>query len=116
MKWCRIFRACVLGGLLLLTAQITVASQLRVDKAGQMVICTGIGPVTVYVDDEGQPTGPPHICPDCLQALLGHLPTQTPEAARRVESAPLRWLDSAVLQASRQIPTPPARGPPVFVI
>ena len=36
---------------------------------GQMVICTGTGPVVVYIDDEGQPTAAPHICPDCVLAF-----------------------------------------------
>ncbi|UWQ92788.1 hypothetical protein QEZ52_08660 [Aliisedimentitalea scapharcae] len=40
------------------------------DATGQMVICTGTGPEIVYVDAEGQPTSPPHICPECVQNLM----------------------------------------------
>ena len=72
--------------------------------AGQMVICTGTGPLVVYTDAEGRPVPPPHICPDCVMqpldavaampALL--LPVQlaaspaarTPEPARPRGSAP----------------------------
>lgn len=36
---------------------------------GQMVICTGAGPTTVYTDADGAPTDAPHICPDCILAF-----------------------------------------------
>lgn len=39
------------------------------EATGQMVICTGVGTVVVYVDDMGQPTSAPHICPDCMLAF-----------------------------------------------
>ncbi|SLN59071.1 hypothetical protein PEL8287_03184 [Roseovarius litorisediminis] len=41
--------------------------------AGQMVLCTGTGPVTVLVDAQGQPTGAVHICPDYALALFAAL-------------------------------------------
>jgi hypothetical protein len=37
---------------------------------GQMVICTGTGPVVVHVDAEGQPAEAPHYCPDCALTLI----------------------------------------------
>ncbi|WP_260088092.1 DUF2946 family protein [Phaeobacter inhibens] len=36
------------------------------DATGQMVICTGTGPVMVYIDSDGQPVSPPMDCPECL--------------------------------------------------
>lgn len=37
---------------------------------GSMVICTGTGPVMIYLDADGTPTSPPHLCPDCAMSLL----------------------------------------------
>lgn len=45
------------------------------DAAGQMVICSGSGPVAIYVDAEGQPTQAPHYCPDCVMHLLDAVPS-----------------------------------------
>lgn len=53
-----------------LTAHGAAAAQGNRDASGQMVICTGTGPVVVYVDDDGQPVQPPHYCPDCVMQLL----------------------------------------------
>ena len=36
----------------------------------QMVICIGAQAMVVYVDSEGQPTSPPHLCPDCALTAL----------------------------------------------
>ncbi|MEW2911089.1 hypothetical protein [Leisingera sp. JC11] len=67
------FRIC-LGLFLALTVALTAhsaaARQGERDAAGQMVICTGTGPVTIYVDSEGQPAKPPHSCPDCVMHVL----------------------------------------------
>lgn len=53
-----------------LTAHSAAAAQGSRDASGQMVICTGTGPTVIYVDDNGQPTKPPHYCPDCVMQLL----------------------------------------------
>ncbi|MEK0164157.1 DUF2946 family protein [Phaeobacter sp. JH20_36] len=52
------------------------------DATGQMVICTGTGPVMVYIDSDGQPVSPPMDCPECLTftadlALSLPLPAQS---------------------------------------
>lgn len=38
--------------------------------AGEMVICTGQGPVMIYLDAEGQPVDAPHLCPDGALSLI----------------------------------------------
>lgn len=53
-----------------LTGHSAAARQGMRDAAGQMVICTGLGPEVIYVDSEGQPVQPPHSCPDCVMHLL----------------------------------------------
>jgi len=46
--------------------------------AGQMVLCTGAGLVSVHVDAEGNPTGAPHLCPDAVPGFLVALPLAEP--------------------------------------
>ncbi|MEX0349094.1 MAG: hypothetical protein AB3N15_06675 [Paracoccaceae bacterium] len=69
----RIYFALAVSALLALTGQGLAMSRGVSAAVGQMVICTGTGPVVVHVDAEGQPTGPPHYCPDYAVSLLGAL-------------------------------------------
>lgn len=66
----RIFLGLFLALTVALTAHSAAARQGERDAAGRMVICTGTGPVTIYVDSEGQPVTPPHHCPDCVMHVL----------------------------------------------
>jgi hypothetical protein len=52
--------------MLLVTGQSMAAQRGAAAATGQMVICIGLETVTVYVDDEGNPTTAPHICPECI--------------------------------------------------
>ena len=60
----------------------------QADPAGQIVLCTGHGPVMVYVDETGAPAGPPVLCPDGIVALFDiataspHLPAPDPVVRR----------------------------------
>jgi hypothetical protein len=38
-----------------------------------IVICTGYGVMTVALDDQGNPIGPVHPCPDCLAGMATYL-------------------------------------------
>lgn len=67
----RTYLAFLLSVLLILTGQSLAASRGVSMAVGQMEICSGNGPVVVYMDAEGQPTGAPHYCPDCALMLLG---------------------------------------------
>lgn len=66
----RIFLGLLLALSVALTAHSAAARQGERDAAGRMVICTGTGPVTIYVDSEGKPAKPPHSCPDCVMHVL----------------------------------------------
>jgi hypothetical protein len=70
MKVMRRYIALLLAAALLLTGHSAAASRFDRDATGQVILCTGSGPVTVYVDENGTPTGAPHICPDCITHLL----------------------------------------------
>lgn len=60
----------VLAFLLVLTTQSMAVVRAAPDASGQIVLCTGGGVVTVFLDENGNPVGPPHVCPDCLAQLL----------------------------------------------
>lgn len=99
----------------LATAQILGAARGHARVAGEIVICSGQGVVTLQVDADGNPVGPPMICPDCALTLL-------------VENAPLQWTAAhpmrlvpgrrptfvPVWAAPDKMPVPQARGPPVW--
>ena len=82
---------------------------------GQAVICTGTGPVVIYLDDQGQPTGPPRYCPDF--AMHGFdLAASVPLAsapARRLTRLP--WSFSYPFPPAQAAPAAMARGPPRLV-
>ncbi|EEW56646.1 conserved hypothetical protein [Ruegeria sp. TrichCH4B] len=70
MTLLRRYTALLLAAALLLTGHSAAASRFARDATGQVILCTGTGPVTVYVDENGEPTGAPHICPDCITHIL----------------------------------------------
>ncbi|WP_299643623.1 hypothetical protein [uncultured Ruegeria sp.] len=105
----------VLSLLLVLTGQGLAVSRGMDRAVGQMVLCTGTGPVVVYMDEDGQPTAPPHYCPDYALSLMGAVavahPTM-PVAPKQAQPSPLRHL---VNQIALPVPGSPARAPPVRV-
>ena len=73
--------AVLLAVVLALTSQSMAVARGSAAATGQMVLCTGTGPVAVFTDADGQPTSAPHICPDsALNVLLAvpHRLTVTP--------------------------------------
>ena len=60
----RSLSALVLALMLALTGQSMAVARGASAAMGQMVLCTGAGPVAIYVDAQGKPTSAPHICPD----------------------------------------------------
>lgn len=83
--------------------------------AGEIVICTGLGVTVIAVDAEGNPTGPAHICPDMVLAMLAAPPLAPviltpPDTARRAPGLP----EPATARGG-DAPRPAARGPPLPV-
>lgn len=106
------FLSFALSLLVILTGQGVAASR-GVDTAvGQMVLCTGVGPVVIYMDAEGQPAKPPHFCPDYALTLLGaiavvsHVLPDAPSYAGPY----LERGDRSLIAAP--VPFQPARAPP----
>ena len=114
---CRRFRihaAIVLTVLLILTGQGLAMARGSAGPVGQTVLCAGSGPVIVYLDADGNPTGPPHFCPDFALHVMAvallpvqEMPPQWPHAA-----AP--GLPAAKAGAGRALRSFHARAPPGF--
>lgn len=105
----------LMATILAVTSLTMAVARGQVQIAGEIVICTGYGITTVTVDDEGNPTGPVHLCPDMVLGMMAALDTPPPVLTRpegRVErieaSAPARLRGSSV-------PQPRARDPPALV-
>jgi hypothetical protein len=95
-----------------LTAGAVGAARGQAMASGEIVICANGAAVTIMVDADGNPTGTPHWCPDCVLSLLAGLPPG-PAAAAAPACAP----DAPPVAASRlctaaRAAAPPARGPP----
>jgi hypothetical protein len=95
-----------------LTSQAFALARGHAAAAGEMVICTGAGFVTVAVDAEGKPVGPVHICPDAVVALAG-LATAPVGAVLRLREARAEVAGGAVVALpSWRVGVKQARGPP----
>lgn len=80
---------CVTICVLALTSVAAGVARGQADPVGQMVICSGTGPVMVHMDATGKPTGPPVLCPDGVMALLAAVADPAPDVARSVTVADL---------------------------
>ncbi len=115
MKHLRTYLALALSLTLVLTGSAMAQARTMTSPTGEIVLCTGTGPMVIMVDENGQPTGKPHICPDCALSLLAGFSNSlaTPE---RVLSGGERLSFTHVstsphLRALRAT----ARGPPASV-
>jgi len=67
----------LLAMMLALTGQSMAMARGAAAATGQIVICSGAGPIAVYTDAQGQPTTAPYICPDAALAAVAS-PVVTP--------------------------------------
>ncbi|MGR3801879.1 hypothetical protein [Marinibacterium profundimaris] len=98
--------------LLILTGQALAVARGAPLPTGQVELCTGTGPVMVFVDEDGQPVRAPHYCPEGVLSLLHAVALPelaAPRAAAIRRAARLSF--SATAPSLRRLP-PLARGPP----
>jgi hypothetical protein len=111
----RAYLGILLALMLAFTGQSMAVARGTPSASGQIVLCTGTGPISVLVDENGQPVGKPHICPDCALSFFDVLADTAPHILRpegRVVT--LRLEQGRFAQPGQSIPAV-ARGPPVFV-
>lgn len=107
----------LLLALIVALSSVTMATARHQARASdRVVLCTGMGMVTLALDDRGNPVGPMLPCPDCTPPLLA-LDAGTPPLA----GPPARLVPLA--HPLRALPAPPpgapgfhwSRGPPARV-
>ncbi len=109
----RPFLGLMLALVLALTGQSMAVARGMPDAAGRIVLCKGAGPITVLVDDEGQPVGPAHICPDCALSLFAMGAAVSEMPVRRLGKGVRLRPEAAVRMGALDGPVARARGPPV---
>ncbi len=111
----RPFISLILALMLVLTSQSMAVARGAAAATGQMVLCTGAGPVAIYTDAEGKPTAAPHICPDAALNILAGvaLPDLTAPATLAGSDLALRRFGHVHTGAPQDAPN--ARGPPLSV-
>ena len=106
----------MLGLLIVVTGQAAAVAHAAPGPMGQIELCTGAGPVMVYLDEDGEPVGPPVYCPDFALSLIlaldaaPVLPVPISAEGRGAEVAPVVQSVPATL-ALIQL----ARGPPSLI-
>jgi len=115
MRKMRSYLAIALSLVMVLTAHSASAMMGMRDATGQMVICTGEETMTVYIDADGQPTTPPHDCPDCVMLVLdaGAPPDRIIPDTRAAGREQIGQGDIALTELLRRRAV--ARGPPGLV-
>lgn len=73
IRFVRYSIAALLAALITLTGLSLASGRGMSRAAGQIVLCTGQGPIAVWVDADGQPVDRTALCPDQTLALLGAL-------------------------------------------
>jgi hypothetical protein len=109
----RTYLALSLALMLALTGQSMAVARGATDAAGQMVLCTGTGPVTIFVDENGEPTSAPHICPDCALHLLAAVVIDQAGPVRIDTQGQLHFVRHDLQNRHHIAPSGTARGPPV---
>lgn len=110
--WIRPVTAVILA-LLLGNASVVLASARGHGPAvGAMEICAGLGLQTILVDADGNPVGPPHICPDGATSFVT-VDVPVPEQPLHLLGNGERLsVFAAILTAQAARPRAMARGPP----
>ncbi len=108
----RICLAISLALMLALTGQGMAVVQGSGGPAGHMVLCTGAGLVTIHLDENGNPTGPPVLCPDCVLKLLTALVLPTVPAVPTAAPPVILPVRAAPVQMARAHARAMARAPP----
>ncbi|WP_439109215.1 hypothetical protein [Lentibacter sp.] len=115
MKTLRAYCSALLVAVLVLTGQAMAEARAMTSPAGEIVLCTGTGPLSILVDADGKPTGPPYICPDCALALFADItaPVSTPEPILRTVA--LSGFGALARLVAQRSVAASARGPPAFI-
>ncbi len=101
--------------LLLLTSQSMAVARGVSGSGGQIELCTGTGPVMVFVDETGTPTDPPRYCPDQVLTVLAHVTMPVPEPLPVQGAGQAEAVSGSRSKSARPRPIRLPRGPPSAV-
>lgn len=115
MHMYRLMSALFLSLTLALTSySMAVARGQSPDLGTDMVICTGVGMITMTIGRDGEPVKTAHICPDAMSIFATALMADDMPA----QPEPMQWrataLEALILQPQETL-SPSARGPPLVV-
>ena len=103
----------LLALMLALTGQSMAMARGASSPVGEMELCTGTGPITILVDENGQPTGPAHICPDCALSLFAAIATDDTQPLRPLGRVVVLTLPAGQEPRAQPRVAAQARGPPL---
>lgn len=107
--------AIVLAALVALTG-LAIASERGMSRvAGRIVLCTGHGPVAVWVDASGQPVNKIALCPDQTASLMGALDVPEPGTGFAPAVSVLRAAFVVAPRSSVTAIEPRGRSPPAWL-
>ncbi|MGR3678062.1 MAG: hypothetical protein ACU0AZ_08770 [Paracoccaceae bacterium] len=115
MRVSRIYLALFLALVVTLTGHSVGALRGTSDVAEPMVLCTGGGAVTVYLDENGDPTLPPHKCPDCILHMLDAVTVAETRLRQRGCGSEISFVQNDLHIADARVSAAPARAPPVWI-
>lgn len=111
----RMMNALFLSMTLVLTSySIAVARGQSPDVGTDMVICTGVGMITMTIGADGEPVEVAHICPDAMSLFVATLTVQDMPA----QNGSMQWrttVQTVLNLQPQEILSPSARGPPLDV-
>lgn len=110
----RPYIAVLLATMLGLTGQAMAVARGMSSASGEMVICTGNGAVTLSIDENGDPAGPAHICPDCALSLIATVADVPHTDARPLARKLSLGYETLAFATPSVIIHAHARGPPVL--
>lgn len=111
----RPYLALLMAAVVALTGHSMAVARGASAPSGEMVLCTGTGPLVVLVDENGDPTGPAHFCPECVMSLVEAIIPDFDMPAQHAAKGKRLGIASPELIANTGKPCPQARGPPVTV-
>lgn len=106
----------MLSLLVVLTGQAAAVAHAAPSPSGRIELCTGSGPVMVYVDENGEPVGDPVFCPDFALSLI--LALDLPPVVAGPVALSVGAISVGLLSKNGRGPAfvdYPARGPPVLI-
>jgi hypothetical protein len=105
--------ALVVGSMSMAVARGQAAAM---SKGGTTIVfCSGYGVLSITLDDQGNPVGPVHPCPECLAGLAAYLPPDGPAiAALTSPSERVVIIGPHVRLRLADVPVKRARGPPLM--